>query len=142
MYRGRFGSSSSGKDLFRAAAAEAPAESAASTSGAHMRSSSSGSVTDTHTAAGRHRKRIMQLEAKLQHYMDCEDRRVKELTEGVLYEFLPAALNVMLPHCEDPLQELDTERCRVKLQSDAIMVACKPGHLVSGVTSHLMEWPN
>jgi hypothetical protein len=58
----------------------------------------------------------MQLEAKLQRYMDSEDRRVKELTEGVLYELLPAALNVMLPHCEDPLQELDAERCRVSAQ--------------------------
>jgi hypothetical protein len=58
----------------------------------------------------------MQLEAKLQRYMDSEDRRVKELTEGVLYELLPAALNVMLPNCEDPLQELDAERCRVSTQ--------------------------
>ncbi|WIA08813.1 hypothetical protein OEZ85_008235 [Tetradesmus obliquus] len=62
--------------------------------------------------AGRQRRRLMQLEAKLQRYMDSEDRRVKELTEGVLYELLPSALNVMLPHCEDPLQELDAERCR------------------------------
>jgi hypothetical protein len=45
--------------------------------------------------------------------MDCEDRRVKELTESILYDFLPAALNVMLPMCEDPLQELDADRCRV-----------------------------
>lgn len=82
-----------------AAAADAAAEGAAG--------------VDASTAAGRHRKRLMQLEAKLQRYMDSEDRRVKELTEGVLYELLPAALNVMLPHCEDPLQELDAERCRV-----------------------------
>jgi hypothetical protein len=38
---------------------------------------------------------------------------VKELTEGILYDFLPAALNVILPRCEDPLQELDADRCRV-----------------------------
>jgi hypothetical protein len=48
--------------------------------------------------------------------MDCEDRRVKELTESILYDFLPAALNVMLPLCEDPLQELDADRCRVSLE--------------------------
>lgn len=57
---------------------------------------------------------MLQLEQKLQHHMDCEDRRVKELTEGVLYDFLPAALNVMLPNCEDPLMELDPDRCRVR----------------------------
>jgi hypothetical protein len=56
---------------------------------------------------------MAQLEAKLQVFMDHEDQRVKELTEGVLYELLPAALNVMLPNCEDPLTELDPERCRV-----------------------------
>ena len=46
--------------------------------------------------------------------MDSEDKRVKGLTEAVLYDFLPGALNVMLPHCEDPLQELDADRCRVR----------------------------
>ncbi len=51
--------------------------------------------------------------AALQGALDTEDRRVKELTEGILYDFLPAALNVMLPRCEDPLQELDADRCRV-----------------------------
>lgn len=63
--------------------------------------------------SGRQRKRLQQLESKLQLYMDHEDRRVKELTEGVLYELLPAVLNVMLPSCEDPLTELDPDRCRV-----------------------------
>jgi hypothetical protein len=62
---------------------------------------------------GQQRKHMMQLEARLQVSMDNEDRRVKELTEGVLYELLPAALNVMLPNCEDQLTELDPERCRV-----------------------------
>jgi hypothetical protein len=47
--------------------------------------------------------------------MDGEDRRVKELTEGVLYDFLPAALAVMLPPGEDPLAELDETRCRVSM---------------------------
>eukprot|EP00878_Enallax_costatus_P014166 GHUV01014815.1.p1 GENE.GHUV01014815.1~~GHUV01014815.1.p1 ORF type:complete len:1261 (+),score=458.53 GHUV01014815.1:316-4098(+) len=67
---------------------------------------------DTSTAAGRHKKRVMLSEAKLQRHMDLEDRRVKELTEGVLYDFLPAALDVMVPNCEDPLQELDAKKCR------------------------------
>lgn len=43
--------------------------------------------------------------------MDREDRRVKDLTEGLLYEFLPAALAAVLPPCEDPLAELGPERC-------------------------------
>jgi hypothetical protein len=61
-----------------------------------------------------HSTRMQILEAKLQVFMDHEDARVKELTEGVLYELLPSALNVMLPNCEDPLTELDPERCRVR----------------------------
>lgn len=68
---------------------------------------------NTCTAAGRHKRHLQQLEAKLNRHMDCEDRRVKELTEGVLYDLLPAALDVMLPSSEDPLQELHAERCRV-----------------------------
>lgn len=48
----------------------------------------------------------MALEAKLQSQMDCEDRRVKELTEAVLYDLLPALLHAVLPDSsvEDPLQ--------------------------------------
>jgi hypothetical protein len=69
---------------------------------------------DSATPAGRHRKRMMQLEVKLQQYMDNEDCRVKELTEGVLYELLPAALNAILPQCEDPVLQLDAGRCRVR----------------------------
>lgn len=64
-----------------------------------------------------HSTRMQILEAKLQVFMDHEDARVKELTEGVLYELLPSALNVMLPNCEDPLTELDPERCRVRVTS-------------------------
>ena len=55
----------------------------------------------------------MQPEQKLQHHMDSEDQRVKELTECVLYDFLPAALNVMLPRAEDSAAELDADKCRV-----------------------------
>lgn len=65
---------------------------------------------DSSTPAGRVKQ---QLEARLQHHMDLEDQRVKDLTEGVLYDLLPAALDVMLPNCEDPMQELDADRCRV-----------------------------
>ncbi|GLC37451.1 hypothetical protein PLESTB_001584400 [Pleodorina starrii] len=61
---------------------------------------------------GSRRSRLQKMEHKLSAHMDSEDRRVKELTEGILYDFLPAALNVMLPRCEDPLQELDADRCR------------------------------
>lgn len=70
-------------------------------------------TVDSAKGSGRQRKRLQQLESKLQLFMDHEDRRVKELTEGVLYELLPAVLNVMLPSCEDPLTELDPDRCRV-----------------------------
>lgn len=77
----------------------------------------------------------MQLEAKLQRYMDSEDRRVKELTEGVLYELLPSALNVMLPHCEDPLQELDAERCRVSDQQRGAAVRPSSSSLASAVVA-------
>jgi len=80
------------------------------------------STVDASKSNGRQRKRMLQLEAKLQVYMDSEDRRVKELTEGVLYELLPAALNVMLPSCEDPLTELDPERCRVRSNSSSKLV--------------------
>lgn len=65
------------------------------------------------TSSARSKKQQSQLEAKLQWHMDREDQRVKELTEGVLYEFLPAALEAILPICEDPLQELNADRCRV-----------------------------
>ncbi|KXZ46814.1 hypothetical protein GPECTOR_40g548 [Gonium pectorale] len=61
---------------------------------------------------GSRRSRLQKVETKLSQSLDSEDRRVKELTEGILYDFLPAALNVMLPRCEDPLQELDADRCR------------------------------
>lgn len=68
----------------------------------------------------RQRKKMQHLEATLQSHMDCEDRRVKELTEGILYELLPACLQVMLPSCEDPLLELDTDKCRVRPQSSSL----------------------
>lgn len=65
--------------------------------------------------------------AALAQHMDSEDRRVKDLTEGILYELLPSALQVMLPACEDPLRELDAERCRVSATV----------HALQGGTSHV-----
>lgn len=41
------------------------------------------------------------------------EESTRALTERVLYEFLPSALNMMLPHCNDPLQELCPDKCRV-----------------------------
>ena len=51
---------------------------------------------------------------------------MKELTESILYDFLPAALNVMLPipPCEDPLLELDADRCRVRAGCIMCSVTC------------------
>ncbi len=63
-------------------------------------------------AAGRRVKRALLLEERLQGHMDKEDQRVKQLTESLLYDFLPAALSAVLPPCEDPLQGLDAARCR------------------------------
>lgn len=63
--------------------------------------------------ATRHKERIKLLEQKLQKHMEYEDKRVKELTEAILYDFLPAALHALLPPCEDPLAELDTRRCHL-----------------------------
>lgn len=68
------------------------------------------SRTDSRNRA---RKRLLQLEQKLQVHMDMEDRRVKELTEGVLYDFLPAALNVLPIEEAAEGREMDTGRCRV-----------------------------
>ena len=65
------------------------------------------------SARSRSRKQVVQPEQKLQHHMDSEDQRVKELTECVLYDFLPAALNVMLPRTDDTSAELDADTCRV-----------------------------
>eukprot|EP00775_Hariotina_reticulata_P008350 gene8350-8535_t len=78
---------------------------------------------DASTPAGRHRQRVVQLEVKLQQYMDNEDCRVKELTEGVLYELLPAALNAILPQCDDPVMKLDAGRCRA-VAGAALAASC------------------
>ncbi len=73
------------------------------------------------SARSRSRKRLVQPEQKLQHHMDSEDQRVKELTECVLYDFLPAALNVMLPRTEDTSAELDADKCRVSTVCTTIL---------------------
>lgn len=72
-------------------------------------------------AAGFQRKQHQQpLENKLQQQLEREDVYVKKLTETILYQFLPAALNQMLPQCVDPCNqrwssemELCSEKCRV-----------------------------
>ena len=52
------------------------------------------------------------LQQKLQQHIDREDRRIKELTEAILYEFLPAALRVLAPEGSDPGLELTPAKCR------------------------------
>lgn len=56
-----------------------------------------------------------------QQHLDGEDRRVRRLTESVLYDFLPAALQVMLPQVHGKAdgddKELDPDRCRVRDQT-------------------------
>eukprot|EP00884_Botryococcus_braunii_P020575 jgi/Botrbrau1/7200/Bobra.0300s0026.1 len=66
----------------------------------------------TGTARGRKGSGYALLEAKLQHHIEHEDRRVKELTEAILYDFLPSAMDVMLPATADPASELHMDRCR------------------------------
>lgn len=39
-------------------------------------------------------------------------RRVGDVAEGILYEFLPSAFNAIIPPCEDPRTELTYERCK------------------------------
>lgn len=98
-----------------AAAAAAAASAAAGNGTAAPCTPAPVPAVESSKGSKRQHKRTELLEAKLQVFMDHEDQRVKELTEGVLYELLPAALHVMLPSCEDPLTELDPERCRVSL---------------------------
>ncbi len=52
---------------------------------------------------------MYQFPSTLQLHIDREDRRIKELTEGVLYDFLPAALSIMVPEAT----ELKLECCQV-----------------------------
>jgi hypothetical protein len=66
-------------------------------------------------ARQRQDKAAAQRDAMLRAFLDGEDERVKQLTEGILYELLPAALHVMLPSGDDPLTQLDAERCRVRV---------------------------
>ena len=76
---------------------------------------------------------------------ESEDRRIKLLTESVLYDLLPAALQIMLPQTgeEAAQQEPDMDKCRV---SEMVMhgrcmrrcrqwgcsgAVCRPPHMVS-----------
>eukprot|EP00210_Caulerpa_lentillifera_P005795 g5541.t1 len=54
-----------------------------------------------------------QLEQKVQQYMDAEDKRVSEVVEGILYDFLPAAFDAIIPSCIDPMTELNSDRCKL-----------------------------
>lgn len=68
---------------------------------------------------------LQPLQQKLQQHIDREDRRIKRLTEAILYEFLPDALRAVAagreegackPECcgeaAAAAQELSQERCR------------------------------
>ncbi len=52
---------------------------------------------------------MYQFPSTLQLHIDREDRRIKELTEGILYDFLPAALSIMVPEAT----EVKLECCQV-----------------------------
>lgn len=60
------------------------------------------------------------IEAKLQHHIEHEDRRVKELTEAILYDFVPSAMDVMLVPTDDPASELHVDRCRVSVPRNVL----------------------
>lgn len=64
----------------------------------------------------RGRKGFGLIEAKLQHHIEHEDRRVKELTEAILYDFVPSAMDAMLVPTDDPASELHVDRCRVSFK--------------------------
>lgn len=126
-----------------AAGAAAPllGAAAAASGGVHLDGAAAGDVLDAGAGAGvgggaaaRHRARMLALEAQLQVSMDCEDRRVKELTEGVLYDFLPAALTVCLPASGggDAAAQLDPEACRVS--------SLASGFTVTGTHRELLKW--
>jgi len=53
------------------------------------------------------------MEKKVQNHMDLEDKRVGDVAEGILYEFLPAAFDAIVPPCEDPRTELTHDRCKL-----------------------------
>lgn len=61
-------------------------------------------------------ERMTYCEAVMRFRMGKEDIRVKELTEAVLCDFLPATLDIMLPNCEDPLGAVDQEQTEVRTQ--------------------------
>ncbi|PSC75029.1 hypothetical protein C2E20_1867 [Micractinium conductrix] len=55
---------------------------------------------------------LQPLQQKLQQHIDREDRRIKELTEGILYDFFPAALRALLPPGADPAGGLPSDAAR------------------------------
>lgn len=59
---------------------------------------------------------LQPLQLKLQQHIDREDRRIKELTESILYEFVPAALRIAAPEAVNavPGVEMAPEQCRVR----------------------------
>lgn len=71
-------------------------------------------VHNAHRRGRKKGKRVYQFPNSLQLHIDREDRRIKDLTEGILYDFLPSALNVMSPMSDDVGSEFQPERCRVR----------------------------
>ncbi len=57
---------------------------------------------------------LQPLQQKLQQHIDREDRRIKELTEAILYEFLPRALRAAAGG-DDLARDLTPDKCRVSL---------------------------
>ncbi len=64
--------------------------------------------------ARRDRKGFQALEQRVKKQVELEDKRVKELTEAILYDFVPTAMDVLLPKTDDPASELHADRCQVK----------------------------
>lgn len=63
-------------------------------------------------ANGAAKSGLQPLQQKLQHHIDREDRRIKELTEAILYDFLPRALRAAAGGDDIP-RELTPQKCRV-----------------------------
>lgn len=53
------------------------------------------------------------LEQQLQQHIDREDCRIKNLTEAVLYDFLPCAIRAASANTPEPISELTEDRCWV-----------------------------
>lgn len=65
-------------------------------------------------ANGRGAGGLQPLQQKLQQHIDREDRRIKELTEAILYDFLPRALRAVAGGGGDYARELTPKKCRVR----------------------------